>query len=186
VRAALVALVLVGLAGCRPAQPNFAVPICDAPGIGCGCPLAGWIVCGDAGVDPRWDPGHWGACGVACGSGAVCVRGECAADCGGVPRCGDACSLPASDPWNCGECGNACDGACRNAACVPRERGCPAGRAYCAGIGCVDLDTDSYNCGECGADCGGGRCFLDSDGAHQCCLGPVCAGVCFPPGMVCP
>ncbi len=142
-----------------------------------GCP-AGYADCNGDPSDGcethiESDPGHCGACGIACTSppgGAVqCVNGACQMQTCGCPvgrgdcnhDCADGCEIDlTSDVNNCGFCGNACKLPNATAACVKGKctiAACDKGFADCDKFptdGCEkNLETDQENCGSCGNVC---------------------------------
>jgi hypothetical protein len=123
------------------------------------------------------DNANCGACGKACSTDQICVKGACQNTCtssqtkcggdGGTAYCADL----MNDNANCGTCGKTCaaleacvDGACTSA-CGPTQIAC-GGNTYC-----VDALSDNANCGSCGNVCpsnqplcSGGKCSTGGGG----------------------
>jgi hypothetical protein len=91
--------------------------------------------CGARCVNLQIDPGHCGACGIACAPGEVCAGGVCARD----PACGpDELSCCPGDLWlcdgecvnlqidarHCGACGRTCATRCSANVCSPTNDDC--------------------------------------------------------------
>lgn len=144
---------------------------------------AGLTDCDGECVDTNVDPGNCGACGCACGPGAVCNYASCLGGCpSGMTSCpGDGppppnCPAPFpvcvdtnTNPDNCGACGNKCGGYWCNGTYhgYPCTIGmcpeCPTSQITCLGV-CVDPQSDDSNCGACcivcpvGQSCVSGVC----------------------------
>lgn len=84
------------------------------------CP-AGGVICDGQCVSTQSNPAHCGACGQACGSGALCAEGMCVSNCPApTTKCEQACVDTSSDAFNCGSCGSSCSASeqCQAGACV--------------------------------------------------------------------
>ncbi len=83
--------------------------------------------------------------------GKVCLRGECADDCGTLTNCGGACIDLGANKFNCGACGTSCAATevCASGECAGS---CAANETECNG-GCVDLLSNPAACGACGTVC---------------------------------
>ncbi len=159
---------------------------------GCGSPLVGgacepgYTPCEGRCVDLDTDPGHCGACGLACAAEERCRAGLCvplseggwpeedgsigdgggagdggAGDggggCGlGEVRCEGRCVRPDREPDHCGGCGQRCGSGQVCAAGTCADR-CEGPLAACAGL-CVDLRNDPDHCGGCRRSCASGLC----------------------------
>ncbi|TAK32213.1 MAG: hypothetical protein EPO40_03335 [Myxococcaceae bacterium] len=107
------------------------------------------------------DNANCGACGRACGGGAICSGGACGVSCSaGQTNCSGTCSNLASDPLRCGSCTTACPVRASAAAyCTGGTCGfaCYAGFGNCDGAasnGCeTDLRSSATSCGACGNAC---------------------------------
>ncbi len=113
----------------------------------------GTVACGDECARLASSAEHCGACGVACGSGAICDQGQCKPAAEGCSQqlllCGSDCVDPESDGAHCGQCEQRCpsDAQCDEGSCV-----CPGALTAC-GDDCADTSSDEQHCGACGASC---------------------------------
>ena len=161
------------------------------------------ITCNRVCVDPATDIYNCGGCGIPCGEGRVCVRGQCDNQCPtGQMRCGDRCVNPMTDRNHCGQCDRACatglvcsQGSCTlecgpmytscnvtvpdagvsRDASLPRDTGLPPGTRFC-----TDVRSDELNCGACGNACPLGHVCENNDCILRCAAGQTaCEGRCF-------
>src|SRR5262249_32201745 len=118
--------------------------------------------CNGSCIDTQSDTVNCGACGNACGSGEVCINGQCY--CPGGKSCNGRCTNINNDPLNCGRCGLAC----------------PAGYACCNGNCCQSGACADIGFSEC---CPTERICKDSNDLNFCCSeGQICCnGQCADP-----
>lgn len=94
-----------------------------------GCP-AGKINCFGECTNTQTDVQNCGQCGIVCGTGQFCGKGECLLTCPkGQRDCAGYCVNTSSDSRNCGRCGVVCrqGQTCRNGKCIGQVKQCPAG-----------------------------------------------------------
>ncbi len=142
--------------------------------------------CGYSCLNPSTDPANCGNCGIVCGPGTVCERGQClpAVACGPTDNnlpcladggaaglcCYGGCVDAESDPGNCGGCGVTCPStsACNGRTCTNNGGGCPAGTAYVF-ESCAPFD--------CGPNSLGTACHLDGGLNQAACCAAGCIDV---------
>lgn len=165
-----------GVCGNACTAPPPAMPACVEGACSLACD-AGTDDCdGDATngceTDTGTDPGHCGACGVACAfdhAAGTCAAGRCE-----VSLCDDGygdCDADGAngcetdldhDAGDCGACGLACDAAHATTACMTGVcivESCEVGFRDCNAVasdGCeIDARTNASHCGDCGLVCPG-------------------------------
>ena len=160
------------------------VPAADDDPVNCTSPE---VACGTSCVNPLDDESNCGSCGNACGSGAVCISGDCQAKVScqtGEMDCNNVCKTTQSDEENCGACGNKCSSGqtCIDGVCEATVT-CTSPQVNCNND-CVDTTQDENNCGGCGNTCSSSQtCVLGQCQTTVTCTAPqiACNNVCVDP-----
>lgn len=131
----------------------------------CQC-QSGWSICKvknitkypsyyeDICIDLRVDTNHCGRCGVKCGKGQTCVKGQCQCPTGQT-LCNGTCVDLTKDRSHCGKCGTQCkgDAQCSQGVCGTCNDVCrDSNYKYI----CVDKQINSSHCGTCNHSCSTG------------------------------